>query len=76
MREIRTSGLRRGKEVGGHWPERLSSRAFLPYSTAFSRLLIRMLRRADGGGFEVVGPALHDAVGDFGDHFLDEQAEV
>ena len=33
MREIRTSGLRRGKEVGGHWPERLSSRAFLPYST-------------------------------------------
>ncbi len=34
MREIRTSGLRRGQEVGGHWPMCLSIRDFPPYSTA------------------------------------------
>ena len=30
MREIRTSGLMRGRPPGGHWPSRLSSRLGLP----------------------------------------------
>ena len=35
-----------------------------------------MARCADGSDLEIVGVAFCDAVGDFGDHFFEEKAEV
>ena len=35
-----------------------------------------MARSADGSDLEIVGVAFGDALGDFGDHFFEEKAEV
>jgi hypothetical protein len=59
-----------------HLKVEAASRRFLIVGKRQDAASTSVLRRADGGGFEVFAAAFDDAVGDFHDHFLEEKTEM